>query len=71
MLHDARRVHDIDIAVLCQADDEARAVRRLSAELWMKLPIHLFLLTLKEEMELGFLSGQACRQFYPVNDAAA
>ena len=47
---------DVDLLILCSVDEDAMAIRRKVAELCLKLPIHLFLVTRDEECELNFIT---------------
>jgi hypothetical protein len=56
---------DVDVLVLCPGDEEAIAVRRRIADLCLRFPIHLLVVTQQEERELDFIATQSCRKIYP------
>ena len=58
---------DIDVLVLCQDSEHVRSVRSELKGLYIRLPLHLFLLTRTEEAELGFVASQGCIQIYPAS----
>jgi len=56
---------DIYLLIMCSVDEDAMAVRHKLAELCLKLPLHLLLMTREEERELNFIARQSCRKIYP------
>ena len=62
---DAASAVDIDLLILCPVDEDAMSVRRRLAELCLNFPLHLFLVTRDEELELNFIATQSCRRIYP------
>jgi len=65
MLRTPEQAADIDILILCEAEEQAKHVRRELHDLCMRVPLHLFLPTRAEEAELGFIASQGCVQVYP------
>lgn len=56
---------DVDVLVLCPGDEEAIAVRRRVADLCLRFPVHLLVVTQQEERELDFIATQSCHKIYP------
>jgi predicted nucleotidyltransferase len=53
-----RPVGDIDLLVVCKTAAECTTVRIELALICTRFPIHLLLMTLKEEAELNFIEGE-------------
>ena len=52
---------DIDILLVCEAEDDGVRARRALAELCMTYPIDLVIMTVEEESGFEFVRSESCR----------
>lgn len=62
ILKSPNQASDIDVAVLCPSHKEVELVREEGRRLCERLPLHLMLLTLSEEQQLGFIESEGCQR---------
>jgi hypothetical protein len=60
-----RAVRDIDLLVVCETATECIAVRADLASICAQFPIHLLLMTRREEAELKFIHGESAVELTP------
>lgn len=65
-LKDVTRAKDIDILIIYQQPHETVSIRKHLQELLISLPIHLTLLSEKEEFQLQFVRMQGCEKIFPL-----
>lgn len=53
-----RPVGDIDLLVVCEADTDCAKVRAELASICAEFPIHLLLMTRREEADFQFIKGE-------------
>lgn len=54
-----REVGDIDILVVCKTSAECAMIRAELTSICSQFPIHLLLMTVREEAEVKFIKGQS------------
>lgn len=51
---------DIDILIVCYSSSEAISIRKLTKNICSDWPLHLLVMTEKEEVETEFIDSQGC-----------
>ena len=60
-----RPVGDIDLLVVCETTDDCTFVKAALAPICARFPVHLLLMTLNEEVEVGFIQGVRAIEITP------